>query len=74
MRCMKNYKFQDFTKILIYKEYYQWVPMYPDYENVFLGYYSNQTYIIQSSHRLSGILQKQYNLNLMDEYLKDTIG
>lgn len=73
MRCMKNYKFQNFTKILIYKEFYQWVPMIPDFSNVFLGYYAKQTYII-TGPRITGIIQKKYKNDLMDEYLKDTIG
>lgn len=67
-------KFEGFTKILIYKEYYQWVPMYPNYVDVFLGYYQNQTYILNGSHKLLGILQKEYNSNLMDEFLKEYLG
>lgn len=72
----RNYKFQNFTKILIYKEYYQWVPMFPDFSNVFLGYqyYDKHVYILNGSHRLSGILQKEYNLNLMDEFLKEYLA
>lgn len=73
MRCMKNYKFQTFTKILIYKESYEWVSMYPDFSNVFLGYYAKQTYII-TGPRITGILNKKYHAGLMEEYLKDTIG
>jgi hypothetical protein len=73
---MKNYKFNNFTKILIYKEYYQWIAMYPDYKNVFLGYDndSKHVYILNGSHKLSGILQKKYSINLMDEFLKEYLA
>jgi hypothetical protein len=72
--CMNEHKFNNFTRVLIYKEFYQWVPMKLDFSNIFLGYYPNQTYIINSTNYISGILQKQYNLQLMEEYFKDTIG
>ncbi len=47
--------------------------MIPDFSNVFLGYYAKQTYII-TGPRITGIIQKKYKNDLMDEYLKDTIG
>lgn len=71
---MKEHKFNNFARILIYKEFYQWVPMKLDFSNIFLGYYPNQTYIVKATKFISGILQKQYDLNLMDEYFKETIG
>lgn len=70
---MKNYKFQNFTKILIHKDSYEWVSMFPDFSNVFLGYYSKQSYII-SGPRISGIIQKKYRAGLMDEFLKEYLA
>lgn len=50
--------------------------MYPDYKNVFLGYDndSKHVYILNGSHKLSGILQKKYSINLMDEFLKEYLA
>jgi hypothetical protein len=70
---MKTFSGSGYTKILIYKEFYQWVPMIPDFSNVFLGYYAKQTYII-TGPRITGIIQKKYKNDLMEEYLKDIIG
>lgn len=71
---MKEHKFNNFRRILIYKESFEWVPMKLDFTNVFLGYYPNQTYIVKSSKLISGILQTKYYTGLMDEYFKETIG
>lgn len=71
---MDECKFNNFRRILIYKESFEWVPMKLDFTNVFLGYYPNQTYIVKSSKLISGILQTKYYTGLMDEYFKETIG
>lgn len=71
---MNENKFNNFRRILIYKESFEWVPLRLDFSNIFLGYYPNQTYIVKSSKLISGILQKKYYTGLIDEYIKEVLG